>query len=53
MAINPAGVGQRGFNQPGEFVIAGPDYQSVQAWSEEMVERARENSYLFSLETDF
>ncbi|MFO7992584.1 MAG: efflux RND transporter permease subunit [Marinobacter sp.] len=53
VAVNPPGLGQRGFNQPVEFVIGGPDYDSVQAWSEEIVERAKENPDLLSLETDF
>jgi multidrug efflux pump len=53
VAVNPPGLGQRGFNQPVEFVIGGPDYESVQAWSEEIVERAKENPNLLSLETDF
>lgn len=51
--INPPGLGQRGFNQPVEFVVAGPDYESVQAWSEEIVERARENPNLINVDTDF
>ncbi|WP_375183729.1 efflux RND transporter permease subunit [Marinobacter sp.] len=53
VAINPPGLGQRGFNQPVQFVIAGPDYDSVQAWSEELVERAKDNPNLLNLETDF
>lgn len=53
MAINPPGLGQRGFSQPVEFVVAGPDYESVQEWSEELLERAKENPNLLSLETDF
>ncbi|MFN2362339.1 MAG: efflux RND transporter permease subunit [Marinobacter sp.] len=53
VAVNPPGLGQRGFNQPVEFVIGGPDYESVQAWSEEIVELAKENPDLLSLETDF
>ncbi|WP_417543582.1 efflux RND transporter permease subunit [Marinobacter sp.] len=53
VAVNPPGLGQRGFSQPVEFVIAGPDYESVQAWSEEIVERAKENPDLLNLETDF
>ncbi|MDL0432922.1 efflux RND transporter permease subunit [Marinobacter sp. TBZ242] len=53
VAVNPPGLGQRGFNQPVEFVIGGPDYESVQAWSEEIVERAKANPNLLSLETDF
>ncbi|HLV76454.1 MAG TPA: efflux RND transporter permease subunit [Marinobacter sp.] len=51
--INPPGLGQGGFNQPVEFVIAGPDYETVQAWSEEIVERARENPNLINVDTDF
>ncbi|OZB16077.1 MAG: multidrug transporter AcrB, partial [Marinobacter sp. 34-60-7] len=51
--INPPGLGQRGFNQPVEFVIAGPDYASVQAWSQEIVERAKENPNLLNVDTDF
>jgi multidrug efflux pump len=53
VAVNPPGLGQRGFSQPIEFVIGGPDYESVQAWSEEIVERAKENPKLLDLETDF
>ncbi|WP_372965011.1 efflux RND transporter permease subunit [Marinobacter sp.] len=51
--INPPGLGQRGFNQPVEFVVAGPDYESVQAWSEEILERAKENPNLLNVDTDF
>ncbi|WP_298451517.1 efflux RND transporter permease subunit [uncultured Marinobacter sp.] len=53
VAINPPGLGQRGFSQPVEFVVAGPDYESVQAWSDELVERAKDNPNLLNLQTDF
>lgn len=53
VAINPAGLGQRGFSQPVEFVVAGPDYESVQAWSDELVERAKDNPNLLNIDTDF
>ena len=53
VAVNPPGLGQRGFSQAVEFVVAGPDYESVQAWSEEIVERAKENPNLQNLDTDF
>lgn len=43
IAVNPPGLGQRGFNQPVEFVVAGPDYDAVQQWSEEIVSKAKEN----------
>lgn len=53
VAVNPPGLGQRGFNQPIEFVIGGPDYETVQRWSEEILERAKDNPNLLNLETDF
>ncbi|MBU2952948.1 efflux RND transporter permease subunit [Marinobacter sp. F3R08] len=53
VAVNPPGLGQRGFSQAVEFVVAGPDYESVQAWSQEIVERAKENPNLQNLDTDF
>lgn len=53
VAVNPPGLGQRGFSQPVEFVVAGPDYESVQAWSEDIVERAKANPRLLNLVTDF
>lgn len=53
IAVNPPGLGQRGFDQPVEFVVAGPDYESVQAWSEEIVSLANDNPDLLNLETDF
>ncbi|PHQ15178.1 efflux RND transporter permease subunit [Marinobacter profundi] len=53
VAVNPPGLGQRGFSQPLEFVIGGPDYETVQAWSEEILARAKENPQLLNLETDF
>ncbi|SFL93335.1 efflux RND transporter permease subunit [Marinobacter zhejiangensis] len=52
-AINPPGLGQRGFNQPLQLVVGGPDYATVQAWSEELIERAKANPNLLNLETDF
>ena len=53
VAVNPPGLGQRGFNQEVQFVVAGPDYESVQAWSDELVERAKDNPNLLNLDTDF
>ena len=53
VAVNPPGLGQGGFSQAVQFVVAGPDYESVQAWSQEIVERAKENPNLQNLDTDF
>lgn len=51
--ISPGGLGQRGNSEPIAFVIGGPDYESVQAWSNEILERAKENPRLLNLEVDF
>ncbi|UDL05043.1 efflux RND transporter permease subunit [Marinobacter sp. CA1] len=52
VAINPGGLGG-GFSEPIELVIGGPDYDTVQAWSEELLALAKENPNLYNLETDF
>lgn len=53
IAINPPGLGQSGFSEQIQLVIGGPDYASVQQWSQEIIERARENPNLLNLDTDF
>lgn len=53
VAVNPPGLGQRGFSQGVQFVVAGPDYESVQAWSAELAERAKNNPGLMNIDTDF
>tara|TARA_R100000306_G_scaffold62572_1_gene73961 strand:- start:68023 stop:71151 length:3129 start_codon:yes stop_codon:yes gene_type:complete len=53
VAVNPPGLGQRGFNQPLEIVLGGPDYESVQRWSDELLQLAKDNPGLQNLESDF
>src|SRR5690606_34542799 len=53
VAVNPPGLGQRGFNQPLEIVLGGPDYETVQRWSEELLSLAQKNPGLQNLESDF
>ncbi len=52
-AVNPPGLGQSGFRQPVQFVIGGPDYETVDEWSLRVLERARENPKLLFLDRDF
>ncbi|MCC5809146.1 MAG: efflux RND transporter permease subunit [Ectothiorhodospiraceae bacterium] len=52
-AVNPPGLGQSGFQQPIQFVIGGPDYESLKEWSERVLDRARENSNLLNLSVDY
>jgi multidrug efflux pump len=51
--INPASLGQRGFRQPIQFVIGGPDYETLKGWSERVLERARETGMFLNLDTDY
>ena len=50
---SPAGLGLRGSRTPLQVVIGGPDYESIQAWSDAIVRRAEANPGLLNVETDF
>lgn len=52
-AVNPPGLGQRGFSKPLEVVVGAPDYASAKAWSEILLESARENPGLVGVDTDY
>jgi len=40
-AVNPPGLGQSGFQQPVQFVIGGPDYDTIKVWGERLLESLR------------
>jgi multidrug efflux pump len=52
-ALNPPSLGQRGFQPPVQFVIGGPDYDTLIAWRDRFLERARENTRLLNLDHNF
>ncbi|MCP1677030.1 multidrug efflux pump [Natronocella acetinitrilica] len=52
-AVNPPGLGQSGFQQPVQFVIGGPDYETVEEWGERVLARAQENSQLLNADLDY
>jgi multidrug efflux pump len=52
-AGTPAGLGLRGSRTPLQVVIGGPDYESIQEWSDAIMRRAEENPGLQNVETDF
>ncbi len=52
-AVNPPGLGQRGFQQPVQFVIGGPDYDSLQEWAGRMLDRALDNPGLLNPDLDY
>jgi len=46
-------LGVRNFDKPVQFVIGGPDYDTLERWAEQVVARARENPGLLSPEMDY
>lgn len=52
-ALNPASLGQRGFQPPVQFVIGGPDYDTLVQWRDTFLERARQNPRLVNLDHNF
>jgi len=50
---SPAGLGLRGSRTPLRIVVGGPDYESIQEWSDAIARRAEANPGLLNVETDF
>lgn len=53
IAITPSGLGLRGSRTPLRIVVGGPDYESVQAWANELIANAETNPGLRDLDIDF
>ena len=51
--VNPPGLGQRGFSDPLEVVVAGLDREDVKAWADTMLRRLQENPQLTNVSTDY
>jgi multidrug efflux pump len=52
-AINPASLGQRGFQQPIQFVIGGPDYQTLREWRDIVTEKAQQTGLFVNIDSDY
>jgi multidrug efflux pump len=52
-ALNPPSLGARGFQPPVQFVIGGPDYDTLINWRDRFLARARENPRLLNLDHNF
>jgi multidrug efflux pump len=52
-ALNPPSLGQRGFQPPLQFVIGGPDFDTLVLWRDRFLERARQNPRLLNLDHNF
>ena len=51
--INPPSLGQRGFQQPLQFIIGGPDFPTLAAWRDIVLERANATGLFRNLDSDF
>jgi multidrug efflux pump len=52
-ALNPPSLGQRGFQPPVQFVIGGPDYETLVAWRDRFLEAARQNPRLVNMDSNY
>lgn len=51
--INPPSLGQRGFQQPLQFIIGGPDFPTLAVWRDVVLERANATGLFRNLDSDF
>jgi len=51
--FTPQGLRFRGFGQPVQVVIGGPDYETLAQWSDHIVEMASQNPGLVSVDTNY
>ncbi|MFL5109777.1 MAG: efflux RND transporter permease subunit [Microvirga sp.] len=51
--INPGSLGQRGFQQQIQFVIGGPDYQTLRDWRDRMLAKAQATGFFVNLDSDY
>jgi multidrug efflux pump len=52
-ALNPPSLGQRGFQPPVQFVIGGPDYETLVAWRDRFLAAARQNPRLLNMDSNY
>src|SRR5215207_6707251 len=51
--INQGSLGQRGFQQPIQFVLGGPDYQTLRDWRDRMLAKAQATGFFVNLDSDY
>jgi multidrug efflux pump len=51
--VAPQGLASRGFGQPVQAVIGGPDYETLAQWSDLLIEKASQNPGLIAVDTDY
>jgi multidrug efflux pump len=51
--INPPSLGQRGFQQAIQFVIGGPDYETLRDWRDRLMTKAGGTGLFVNLDSDY
>jgi multidrug efflux pump len=51
--FEPQGLSFRGFGQPVQVVIGGPDYETLAQWSDVLIEKASQNPGLLNVDTNY
>lgn len=51
--INPGSLGQRGFSQPVQVVLGGPDFQTLRDWRDRVMQRAQASGKVVNLDSDY
>ncbi len=53
-AVNPPSLGQRGAtNQPVQFVLGGPDYETIKGYRNLLIERVQRSGKVLNLDSDY
>src|SRR3954467_1318912 len=51
--INQGSLGQRGFQQPIQFVLGGPDYETLRSWRDTVLAKAQATGLFVNLDSDY
>ncbi|NIX77894.1 efflux RND transporter permease subunit [Microvirga terricola] len=50
---NPASLGQRGNSQPIQFVLGGPDYDTLREWRDIVMQKAQETGLYINMDSNY
>jgi multidrug efflux pump len=51
--VNPGSLGQRGTGQPVQFVLGGPDYNTLREWRDLVMQKAQETGLFVNMDSDY
>ncbi|WP_230533920.1 efflux RND transporter permease subunit [Microvirga roseola] len=51
--INPGSFGQRGPSKPIQFVLGGPDYDTLRDWRDTVIQKAQETGMFVNMDSDY